>query len=286
LNKLSGLYTILGKFLNSYKSAGDFVMKNSLFFQVIIIIISIYQADTVFGKNVMPLIDKANNGWKQTINQNIKDIGNRYTDKAMVFLENGETITGTESIAGYYQNKIQEFGKIINIIAKKRIEIIENYEYYEIGYYTTDKKETFQHLLEWHKANNKWLRKIEVIAKKTASDDDLIEILNARYNWIDLYKELDLKKLYTELYTENAVFYHNEFITHGISNVADTYLARATHDYTLNLSAKATSKVRNDLVFEIGEYQGSYSGNYLFIWKKQSTGEWKIILDVNQIILN
>jgi hypothetical protein len=180
-------------------------------------------------------INKGNNAWLRAYNGNIHEIGGLYTSRAILLLEDGNIIQGTDSINRYYQDAYQDFGKVKSIHTEKRLEISPNFTDYEVGYFKNGKNDTYQHLIIWQKENDTWLREFEmVIKKKTVAGDYLAELDHARKKWLTLYHECNPQKLAGNLYMENTVFYHIGVVTQGNKNYPSTYLAQSSRDYQLD----------------------------------------------------
>lgn len=91
-------------------------MKKIIYIFLVICFFSLSQmASCNQNDELFALLDKANGGWMESLNQNQGDVSKHYIDKAVLFLEKGAPIKGNQEIANYYIKNNQSMTKIMNI---------------------------------------------------------------------------------------------------------------------------------------------------------------------------
>ena len=98
---------------------------------------------------------------------------------------------------------------------------------------------------------------------------------------MELCNAHNVPELVEQLYTEDALYYNHKPIIKGTESIIQEYDYMNKPDYQLKLEPRAIEIVNSEMVYEIGQCVGSYSGKYILIWKMVGPGEWKIFLDSN-----
>lgn len=123
------------------------------------------------------------------------------------------------------------------------------------------------------------------VKKETPKDLSADEILNADIAFSDMSRQVGMKKAFLE-YIDNDGILLRPNHPPIIGADAIDFLS-STNDTTYKLTwkpAKAEIAKSGDLGFSFGIYELTskdtvLKGTYVSIWKKQSDGEWKFVLD-------
>lgn len=159
---------------------------------------------------------------------------------------------------------------------------------YEIVKFRTSKAAYFQMII-WNRASGDPLRELEVLsesgmegpAKIPKMEQAMVEIAQARVQWVELCNSHAPANLVAAMYTPNALYYNHRPMVVGRQAITETYGYMANPNYELDLTPWITQVVSENMAFEIGYCTGSYGGKYMLVWVKNSEGKWQVLLDSN-----
>ena len=205
-----------------------------------------------------------------------QDLSSFYTTDAYHVTSSGEFITGAEAIA---DNNHKLFSSSSNLEITCSVPVADSLYFYELGRFS-DKGKTDYHFLIIRDGTDK--RLLELIVPKRGFTSAEEEIATRRKEWMKFCNAHQVEELVNNLYTDNTLYYNYKPMTEGPKNVISTYAYMNREQYSLQLNPICVEQFRDDLVFEIGQCSGSYNGQYVLVWQKQKTGEWRILLDANK----
>ena len=235
-------------------------------------------------KNVETMADSLstsdfNEQWRQKINSGAEDLGQLYTKDAVKVMPNGTILEGRETISEHYKVNPQQVESISSL--KNIIAVLDSTILYEIGSFSTSGKKEFAQLVLWRKAHGKLFRELELITPTENTKDLKPEIDKIRNDWMAVCNAHNTKKLVTEFYSENALYYNHRPMIIGHEAIIEEYGYMNNPNYELTLNPIIFEPVNGSMVFEIGQCSGSYNGNYVLVWQKNDSGEWRIFFDSN-----
>ena len=216
--------------------------------------------------------------WAASVNsqKNLKEL---YHQNAVHVNEWGEIINGAEIISSYWVNRglsTTSSTEIFQTNAVYRDNIV-----YSIGNFTTNKETEYVHLLVEETSDSDRVRKLEFVSIKEAADIDLSIIDQRRNEWIEYCNAHNAEALVQNLYTENAVYYNHRPVITGRAALTQAYQYMNSPRYSLNLTPHHVEIVNDSIIYEIGQYDGSYNGKYILVWQKDAEGTWSILMDSN-----
>lgn len=220
-----------------------------------------------------------NEQWIQHFNAKSKDIQELYTPQAVKVFSDGSIATGQKQIMAYYLKNNASAASIhtdtlLLADADKAIE----YEISETVFSTTEKN---KNLIIWQTTDSERKRVFEFESKISESQVDLAAIEQRRTQWMRLCNQHNAKQLISEMYTDNTIYFNHKPVIQGQSDLEAVYQYMNNSSYELSLSPIIIRPANEHFVFEIGQCDGSYGGNYILIWKKEADGKWKIFIDSN-----
>lgn len=220
-----------------------------------------------------------NEQWRQKINSGAQDLGKLYTENAVKVHLDGKLLEGQDKIQEYYNAHPHQIKSISSI--KSITAVLDSTIVYEIGRFTTSDQKEFSHLILWREENGMLLRELELVASIEKIEDLEAKMDKQRADWMTLCNAHNAKDLVTKLYTENALYYNHRPMIIGQEAIIGEYGYMNNPDYQLTLSPMVFESVNESLAFEIGQCSGSYPGNYVLVWQKNISGEWRIFFDSN-----
>lgn len=196
---------------------------------------------------------------------------------------NGTIYRGEDAIRQFQKENQLDNKMALSPATKKKITHDTN-SYFEVGHYRSMEsgENEFAYLIAWKKKEDQWLKELEIIypsldkAKVDASQIDA-----ARTEWMNYSNAHKPEKLVEKLYTKNAVYFNAGRVYGGTEEITRKYLYMARPKWTITLKGLEVLPVRDDVVFEVGEYQSTGKGHYVLLWIKESEGPWKALLDFN-----
>ena len=154
---------------------------------------------------------------------------------------------------------------------------------YELVSYSTSNGKSFTQLLIWQKTADQSKRQLEYTVRitgdyKTENEKD---IEGRRLEWIKLCNEHNARNLVESLYSANTLYYNHKPLVKGREDVIHEYGYMNNDRYSLSLHPLHIEYPSADTAIEIGQCRGSYGGKYILVWKKESDGIWRIMMDSN-----
>ena len=220
----------------------------------------------IFG---LPSIDDTDR-WKMAINSG--EIEMAYTEQAVKVFEDGSYLAG-KRIHAYYQTNRLHIDSVWSLVEVKAFAPYQ----YAIGGFTANGK-TFQHIIITK--GEEQSRELEFISEK--GDTELPKaISDQRDKWMALCNAHDAGQLVRELYVNPPLYYNHRPMITAQDELIKTYGYMNRPQYNLQLTPIHVEAVNDHIVFEIGQCSGSYPGKYLLVWKKETDGQWRILLDSN-----
>ncbi len=215
----------------------------------------------------------------QIDNKMLQSIDSQYHPKVIGLSKNG-LVEGREAMKLFLVDFDKKQGSTVNFKTLYQVPVYQKLEY-EIGLSETAKGGQFAHIIIWLKENDAKQKIADVAFEKTSEIEVPAELANAREKWMKLCASKNAKKLVSELYTNDAIYYNRGRILIGHDQLSKEYSYMNDPSYSLKLSPKHIEMVAEDLIYEIGMCSGSYNLPYILVWKKQQDGNWKIYMDSN-----
>ncbi|UZR99395.1 hypothetical protein [Chondrinema litorale] len=220
-------------------------------------------------------------GWVDAINnKDTSSIKDFYRTESIKIISADSLLTSHNEIAEYYvlqPNKITSISSLFHVEANKEKSIN-----YELIKYETENKEAFIQLLIWKLYDGKKVREFEFTSKSEEGTTDEQESISKRRDlWIKLCKTHNPKNLINELYSAHSLYFNHKPLVKGQDNLIGEYAYMKGESYTLTLHPLKLEFVNTNLIYEIGQCEGSYNGKYILVWKKEPDGKWKIFIDSN-----
>lgn len=219
--------------------------------------------------------------WVEAINnRNFNSIQDFYQTESIKIISADSTLNSSGEIAEYYllqPNKISSISSLFHVEASKDKDI--NYELIE---YETVDKVGYVQLLIWRLDKGKKIREFEFTSRRVeVTVDNEEDISNSRKLWVQLCNAHNPKNLVNELYSSHSIYFNHKPLIKGQKDLIKEYGYMKDENYTLTLHPLKLEFVNTDLVYEIGQCEGSYKGKYLLVWKKEFDGKWRIFIDSN-----
>lgn len=223
-----------------------------------------------------PTTDK----WTKIINDSTAALEKLYSEEAILLFPDGTYKEGNEEIATHY--RAQGF-KVKNLETEFTISTGPGGDHtYDTGEFTTEDGKTYDYLWILGVEGESLKRQLEFLAEASpvvqVPDE---ELRRQRDRWMELCNNHQVSQLVTEMYRENGVYYNHKPLIVGQPLITEEYGYMQDPNYRLELRPLHLNSVSEELVIEIGQASGSYNGNYLLVWQKDSTGTWKILFDSN-----
>jgi ketosteroid isomerase-like protein len=122
---------------------------------------------------------------------------------------------------------------------------------------------------------------------KTGNDDDKTKMMNADRAFSRLSEEKGMKKAFLDYIDSNGVLLRSNHLPLLGADAIDFLIQQNDSAYTLKWEPKnGTVAASGELGYTYGIYvlkpatkDTLIYGNYVSIWKKQSDGNWKFVLD-------
>ena len=121
--------------------------------------------------------------------------------------------------------------------------------------------------------------------QKKISPPSADEVLNADLAFSDMSRHVGMKKAFIEYISDEGVLLRPGHLPLRGADAIDFLSQLSDSDYTLTWKpSRGEISKSGDLGYTYGVYELStadtvYKGTYVSIWKKQSDGSWKFVLD-------
>lgn len=236
-------------------------------------------------KNPVPvetnIISEDLTDWVNAINnKNLSSIRDFYSTESIKIISADSTLNNPREIADYYlllPNKIISISSLFHVEASKEKDI--NYELIE---YMTEDKKVYVQLVIWKLHNGKKIREFEFTSRRSEVLVVEEERISKRRNlWMQLCNDHNPKNLVNDLYSSHSFYFNHKPLIKGQDNLIKEYGYMKNENYNLTLEPLKLEFVNTNLVYEIGQCDGSYRGKYILIWNKEADGKWKIFIDSN-----
>ncbi len=219
--------------------------------------------------------------WVDAINnKNLNSIQDFYRTESIKIISADSTLTSSNEIAEYYflrPNKITSISSLFKVEASKEKDI--NYELIE---YETEDKKVYVQLVIWRLYEGKKIREFEFTSRRLeVAVDDKEGISNRRNLWVQLCNAHNPNNLVNEIYSSHSFYFNHKPLIKGQDHLIKEYGYMKDENYTLTLDPLKLEFVNTNLVYEIGQCEGSYKGKYLLVWEKETDGQWRIFIDSN-----
>ena len=219
--------------------------------------------------------------WVRAVNsKKIDSIKSYYGAASIKIISSDSVLTGSDEIAQHYAlqpGTIQSISSLFAVEANKQRDI--NYEFIK---YETNNGQWYAQLLIWRMENGKKLREFEFtsnISEETNNNEK--NIAERRNLWIELCNAHNPENLVNMLYSQNSMYFNHKPLIIGQQNLIEEYAYMKNENYTLTLDPLKMLFVNDNLVFEIGQCNGTYNGKYILVWKKETDGAWRVFIDSN-----
>ncbi len=213
----------------------------------------------------------------QTASNNSKpSMDSDYTEDAIRIDASGAVLQGRSALAEAEPLLADTLSPIFTVVANE-----EGTYDYEIGTFEELNGTQYHYLGIWKRSPEGRQRAFEFVSPSRAADTSLTEIHQRREAWMELCNNHDVSNLVEQLYTESAIYYNHKPLVIGRDDIIKEYQYMSREEYQLSLEPIHIEVVSDDMIFEIGQCAGSYNGKYLFVWKKDEDGVWRVFMDSN-----
>ncbi|MBT8287319.1 MAG: DUF4440 domain-containing protein [Bacteroidia bacterium] len=220
-----------------------------------------------------------NQKWIQHVNTGSSSIKDLYTTDALKVFSDGTTLNTTDDIANHLFTTLKGAH---SIKTKKRLTAHEKRQIdYEVSQFRVKNNENYKQLIIWEKVDGRDVRAFEFIEKSGEFTAPVKELNQRREEWMKYCNAHDVSALVNDLYTSNTIYFNHKPAVIGTEKLIKEYSYMENPAYSLKLEPIIIEAVNKELVFEIGQCQGSYNGKYVLIWQKDSDGKWKVLVDSN-----
>jgi ketosteroid isomerase-like protein len=213
-------------------------------------------------------------------NKNVETIKDCYLPESIKIISSDSILSGPAGIAEFYALQSEGIKSISSLfIVKANKE--KNIDYEIIKYETLNGK-LYAQLVIWRVKNGVKFREFEFvseISEKTHTNEK--SITEKRNLWVELCNAHTPVNLVNALYISNSIYFNHKPIIRGHENLFEEYAYMKDTNYRLTLHPLKMFFVNDNLVYEIGQCEGTYNGKYMLVWKKESDGEWRVFIDSN-----
>jgi ketosteroid isomerase-like protein len=213
-------------------------------------------------------------------NKSIVSIKDFYRAESIKIISSDSKLIGSIEIAEYYalqSGEIKSISSLYNVKASKEKNID-----YELIKYQTQNGKSYAQLLIWRLENGYKFREFEFeseISEETYNNEKSIS--ERRNLWVKLCNTHNPKNLVNTLYSSNCIYFNHKPLIKGQKNLIDEYSYMKNSSYKLALDPLKMIFVNDNLVYEIGQCEGTYKGKYILVWKKEIDGVWRVFIDSN-----
>lgn len=220
--------------------------------------------------------------WINALN-NSNYIEDFYCEQSVLFYKNESPVVGSHNIGRIYKLISRIHGKIIEQKTVHKEEITQTKDVvFELGELTFEDDVTYVYLLGWRNLNERWVREIEAISKKTSDRIDQSGLNNARLKWELLASNAGAIPLVNASYLERCHYFNRGTLHYGRESLAKVYAYMNDERYSVELSSIISHPVNDYRIFELGKWTtNGFSDIYMAIWEKGDHNEWQMYLDSN-----
>jgi len=245
-----------------------------------------------FLKNKKPQINNAqqvesNNisdefsDWVDAVNKkSVNTIKDFYLPESIKIISSDSTLSGPAEIAEFYAFQSEDIKSISSLFMVKANKE-KNIDYELIKYETLNGK-SYAQLLIWKVKNGDKFREFEFISEISEETHNNEKSITKKRNlWVELCNSHNPENLVNTLYSSNSIYFNHKPIIKGQESLIKEYSYMKDENYKLNLHPLKMFFVNENLVYEIGQCEGTYKGKYILVWKKERDGEWRVFIDSN-----
>lgn len=219
--------------------------------------------------------------WVTAINnKSVDSIKNFYRAESIKIISSDSQLSGPTEIAEYYAlqpGEIKSISSLYSVKASKEKNID-----YELIKYETQNGKSYAQLLIWRLENENKFREFEFVSEISEETYNNEKSISERRNlWVELCNNHNPKNLVNTLYSSNSIYFNHKPLIKGQENLIQEYSYMKNANYKLTLDPLKMLFVNDNLVYEIGQCEGTYKGKYILVWKKESDGVWRVFIDSN-----
>jgi len=238
--------------------------------------IEVYQ-NNLAGKATLNDSLTANQKWMQAINKkDLVALEKLYAKEVYGLSPNGIDFSERDTLLSIVKSNDFVVKEVKTI---QRIEASQAYDY-EIGSFKNANDGLMKYVLIWDTSQDSDKRVLEFIDFTDSTTVDFKEIDLQREEWMKYCNAHNAENLINAMYTENTMYYNHRPMVVGRENLFPVYSYMNNLNYQLTLHPLIVEPVSKQIVYEIGQCNGSYNGKYILIWKKTDDG-WQVLFDAN-----
>ena len=231
-------------------------------------------------KEVKSSSEIPNKQWLNAFTKNGSVYQELYFNDALLIRPSGKVLSTIEQ-RNEFLTQLKEEAQSVAVIETIKLVNVTPKVRYEIGKFKVANGGLYKYLLIWKVNSDKQLREVEMILKSETNAYDTVSINNMRVKWMELCNAHQVKRLVSEVYHANAIYYSHKPLVVGTEAIVKEYGYMNDEKYQLTLTPIHVEPVTEDIVFEIGQCSGTYGGKYMLIWQKGEDGNWKVLFDSN-----
>jgi ketosteroid isomerase-like protein len=226
-------------------------------------------------------ISKEFSHWVDAVNdKNVDAIKGFYRPESIKIISPDSKLSGPAEIAEYYalqSENIKSISSLYIVKANKETNID-----YEITKYETLSGKSFAQLLIWSVKNGDKFIEFEFVSEiSEATHNNEKSITEKRNLWIEICNTHNPENLVNTLYSSNSIYFNHKPLIKGKEKLIEEYSYMKNANYKLTLVPLKMLSVNANLVYEIGQCEGTYNGKYILIWQKENDGVWRVFIDSN-----
>lgn len=247
---------------------------------LLILLVLLACGSSVFFKNPIP---RQNYQWLIKLDSESEfNASSYYLNNAGLYF-NGKMYQGVQEINNRLLD-LKENSKNFKSLDTIQFVKHDSSHVYDIGFYKDWDQQVYVYLIAWNKKEGTWKKEFEAIHSfdedpKFTLDKEGID--NARNLWVQRSNNHDHRSLIEQSYTSDAIYFNNGKVDRGTEEIVSRYAYMSRPNWKIKLTPIKTFAVKEDLIYEIGQYKSNGIGHYIILWKKETNGLWKVSLDFN-----